>query len=357
MRYCACASESGFERDFAELIENELKELGIETWRDEVGEICGSNGFNVHAFLPGEGEPILFSAHMDTATPGKIVYPIIEGDIIRTNGDSILGGDDKSGIAAVMEALESLIEAPRPHRPIEVFFSICEELGLQGAANADYSKIHSRQAVVLDGSTPGCIMNQTAGIFRMKIELTGKASHSALDPENGVNALKAAAEIISNAEFGYMDGGDSVVNIANLLSPGEANMVADKASFDVEIRAFSEELIEKRKEHILDIISNVCRETPGLAFNWEKTMRTAILHVPIDSSLLIRVIEVLSAMGAKPDLLKSFAGCDASHLDLNGIAAVDFGTGMQKVHSTSEYIRISDLEKTTKFVEGMIDRI
>lgn len=354
MRYCACGSESGQERDFALMIENELKELGLETWRDEIGEACNSNGFNVHGFLPGEGEPILFSAHLDTAVPGKTVTPILMDDRICSDGTSVLGGDDKSGIAAVMEALECLRESPRPHRPVEVFFSICEELGLLGAEHADYSKIRSKQAVVLDGSIPGCVMNQTAGIFRMRVEVRGKASHAALDPNSGVNALKAAAEMICRIPCGYQDGGDSVVNVANFHAPGEGNMVPDLVTFDVEIRAFSAELVDCRRDHALHVVEEICAATEGLSFCWKELMRTAILHVPTDSPLLRRVVKVLEEMDAPPELLKSFAGCDASHLDLNGIAAVDFGTGMQAIHSTEEYILVDDLVKTTHFVEGMM---
>lgn len=357
MRYCACPSESGNEREFALLIEKELQELGLETWRDEIGDKCNSNGFNVHAFLPGEGEPILFSAHLDTAVPGKVVNPVLMEDRICSDGTSVLGGDDKSGIAAAMEALECLVEEPRPHRPVEIFFSICEELGLMGAEHADYSKIRSRQAVVLDGGTPGCVMNQTAGIMRMKVEISGKASHAALDPDGGINALKAAAEVVCRAQLGYHDGGDSVINIANLHAPGEGNMVSDKVSFDVEMRAFSEEALKVRQDYILGIIEDVCNADAGLSYTWKETLRTAILHVPTDSPLLQRVDAVLSAMNAKPRLLKSFAGCDASHLDLNGIAAVDFGTGMQAIHSTEEFILIDDLVKTTLFVESMMEPV
>ena len=355
--YCSCGSESGDELAFCEMIENELKQLGLETWRDEIGGQFGSNGFNVHAYLEGEGEPIMFSAHLDTATPGKTVTPVIDGDVIRSDGTSILGSDDKSGIAAVMEALECLKEAPRPHRPVEVFFSICEELGLLGSEAADYSKIRSREAVVLDGDIPGCITNQTAGILRLHIEMTGRVSHAALDPASGINALKAAAEVVQRTQLGYLDDGFSVINIANFAAPGESNMVSGKASFDVEIRAFSEELREQRRQYILDIVEDVCAGTRGLSYTCEETLRTAILNVERDSPLFIRICEVLAGIGAKPQILKTFAGCDASNLDIHGIAAIDYGTGMNNVHATDEYIYIKDLADTARFVEGMMDAL
>jgi tripeptide aminopeptidase len=355
-RYVTCDSESGSEGRFCAMIEDELVKLGMEVWRDEIGHLCNSDGYNIHAFLPGVGEPILFSAHLDTAVPGIGIVPIIDGDIIRSSGDTILGADDKSGIAAVMEALESYIEdEKRPHRPVEVFFSICEEMGLLGAEHADYSKIKSRQALVLDGSERGCIMNQTAGILRLHVKLFGKSSHAALAPQNGINAVKAASWIIQNIQCGYLDGGDSDINIANLLAPGEANMVPDRASFDVEIRGFATEIIDSRKGHVEDVISWCSKLIPGITYTVETTMRAPVLHVPPESPLLKRLCSVCSSLDISPKLLRSFAGCDAIHLDAHGIETVDFGTGMADVHSVNESILIEDLVRTTLVVEGMME--
>ena len=110
LRYINCPSESGSERSFCELIEQELSALGLEVKRGEVGEKCGSNGFNLYAFLPGDGEPLLLSAHLDTVSPGVGIRPVIEDGVIRSSGDTILGADDKSGVAAILEALETLHE-------------------------------------------------------------------------------------------------------------------------------------------------------------------------------------------------------------------------------------------------------
>ena len=159
LRYINCPSESGSERSFCELIEQELSALGLEVKRGEVGEKCGSNGFNLYAFLPGDGEPLLLSAHLDTVSPGVGIRPVIEDGVIRSSGDTILGADDKSGVAAILEALETLHEGGLAHRPVEVLFSICEELGLLGAKYADYSlfaanrRLFSTQAQTVRSST------------------------------------------------------------------------------------------------------------------------------------------------------------------------------------------------------------
>ena len=109
------------------------------------------------ASIPGTGTPVLFSCHMDTVAPGRGVQPVVEGGVVRSSGDTVLGADDKSGIAAVMEALESLLESGKPHRPVELLFSVCEELGLKGAKYADYSRFASKEALVLDNDIPGLI--------------------------------------------------------------------------------------------------------------------------------------------------------------------------------------------------------
>ena len=138
MDYVRCDSESRDERRFCEKLEAELVALGLEVRRDDVSESTGSNGFNIHARLNGTGKPLLFSCHMDTVFPGKGITPVIRDGVICSDGTTILGSDDKSGIAAVMESLHRIVEGNLPHRTIEVMFTVCEEIGLLGSKNADY---------------------------------------------------------------------------------------------------------------------------------------------------------------------------------------------------------------------------
>ncbi|MDL2236001.1 M20/M25/M40 family metallo-hydrolase, partial [Christensenellaceae bacterium OttesenSCG-928-L17] len=178
LRYIACESESGNEQQFCEMIEADLNKVGFAVYRDKVGNRCNSNGWNIFATMPGEGEPLLFSAHLDTVSPGAGIRPVVKDGVIYSDGSTILGADDKSGVAAILEAAESLVERNARRRPVEVLFTVCEEVGLKGSQYADYSNIKSKEAVVLDSSTLRGIINRAPANTHLYITVHGKSAHA-----------------------------------------------------------------------------------------------------------------------------------------------------------------------------------
>ena len=134
LEYIKIDSESKNEKAMGEKLVADLKTLGLEVKTDKAGEGFGSNGFNVYAYLPGTlpGDPTIMCAHMDTVVPGNGVNPSIKDGVIYTDGKTVLGGDDKSGIAAIMEAVRVILEKDLPHRSTEILFTIGEEGGMQG---------------------------------------------------------------------------------------------------------------------------------------------------------------------------------------------------------------------------------
>lgn len=352
LRYVQCSSESGNEKDFCLLMEEEFKRLGIDFSRDTVGDAIGSNGWNLIASIPGEGEPILFSCHMDTVTPGKGIRPIVDNGVIRSAGDTILGADDKSGIAAVMEALESILEEGACHRPVELLFSLCEEKGLLGARHADYSRLKSKEALVLDTGEIGRVVNRAPAIVHLHIRVNGKASHAGTEPEKGVHALKAAAEAIANITCGHADD-MSVMNVANFVSTGATNVVPDLATFDMEIRSFTEELLQKHIRDAEGALQKACR-TYGATYELALERQCDPLYVPEDASLLTSIREMYADMGIHVKVEGTFGGCDATWLNANGIQALNTGTGMRQCHSVNESITLADLNTITRLVYNLM---
>ncbi len=352
LRYVRCGSESGNERDFCLLIEEEFRRLGIDFLRDVVGEAVGSNGWNLIASIPGEGEAILFSCHMDTVTPGQGILPILENGVIRSAGDTILGADDKSGIAAVLEALECIFEEGVSHRPVELLFSLCEERGLLGSRHADYSRFKSKEALVLDTGEIGRVINRAPAIVHLHIRVHGKASHAGVEPKKGVHALKAAAEAIANITCGQPDD-MSVMNVANFVSEGATNVVPDLATFDMEIRSFTEELLQKHIREAESALQKACR-TYGATYELALTRHSDPLYVAEDGPLLTKVRELYATMGVQVRVEGTFGGCDATWLNAHGIAALNTGTGMQQAHSVHESIALADLQTVTSLVYGLI---
>src|SRR5436309_12940827 len=156
-------SNSRKERDVAERIKKYCEAMGAQVEIDDAGEKVGGNSGNVIARFPGTiggAESIMMSAHMDTVVPGEGVKPVVEGDIIRTDGSTVLGGDDKSGCAVIIETIRCLQEQSIPHTPIDAVFSICEEVGLLGAKHLDLPKVRANYGIVFDSDDPGFLFTK-----------------------------------------------------------------------------------------------------------------------------------------------------------------------------------------------------
>ena len=353
IKYVKTDSQSRDEIRFCDLITSELEALGFKVTKDyNAGEKCGSNGYNIYAKLPGEGTPILLSAHLDTVFPGKNINPVIRDNVIYSDGTTILGADDKAGICSILSAIAYMNENNIAHRPVEVLFSLCEELGLLGSRYADYSVVESRQAVVFDTDTVGRIVNSAAANMVLHFDFFGKSAHAGISPEKGKHALKAAAEAISNIPVGHVDD-ISVMNISNFLAPGKTNVICDKASFDMEIRSLKEERLQEHIQSTLNTISNACKLF-DVTFEYETDRHSNVIAVSEDSTLIKEVVAAYKELGVDATLTQTFGGCDATNLCNAGIEAINVGIGMKDVHGCNEYIAIDDLVTTTKFVLNLL---
>ncbi|MCL2495799.1 MAG: M20/M25/M40 family metallo-hydrolase [Clostridiales bacterium] len=349
IRYVTCPSESRRERPFGELLEEDLKVLGMNPVRQDVGEACGSDGFNLYAMLPGEGEPVLFCAHMDTMEPGVGIKPIIDEGVIRSDGTTILGADDKSGIAATLEAIAEIKASQKPNRPVEVLFTICEEIGLLGAKYADYTMVQSKQAVVLDTGKMGCIINMQAAYMKLYVAIKGKSSHAGVAPELGIHALKAATDAIAKMRCGYL-GENTVMNVANLLAPGKTNAVPDTATFEIEMRSHSQDELTFLAAQTKAQIEEACK-IYGASFTVKEELASDFLKVPADHPLIVQLSGAMEQVGLKASVERTFGGCDATWLSANGISAINIGVGMRDAHSLDENIPVADLVKTAQLLE------
>ncbi len=357
IKYITCSSESCHESAMCRLIEGELDRLGIEHFRDNAGENFGSDGWNVYAFLPGEStaSPLMFASHLDTVTPGTDIHPQIKDGVIRSDGTTVLGSDDKSGVAAIMEAMERLVESGVKHRPVEVLFSISEEIGLYGAKFADYSRFSAKECVTLDHGKTDSIINRSPAQLRMEIKIHGKASHAGVAPEHGIHSLKAACEAIANIPCGYV-GDDSVMNVANLRSLGATNVVPDLTCFDMEIRSFNEETLQKLLADTKAAIATTC-EKYGATWEMEVERHSSVLYVPENGKLIGQLCDALKKRGIEPKIESTFGGSDTTWFNANGISAANIGTGMMNVHSVDEYIAVKDLCDTADLVYEMMTNV
>jgi len=345
-RYVRHASESGHEAGFAGMIAAELEASGCVRIRyDDAAARTGGDSGNLHAVLEGAPglKPILFASHLDTVSPGTGIEPVITDGVIRSSGTTVLGADDKSGVAAIMEALAVAARlAPGKRRTVELLFTVSEEAGLLGSAYASLGGCASTSAVVFDSSEPfGAIVNEGPWASRLSVELAGKAAHAAIRPEEGIHALRIGAELVSTLQLGRLSP-DLTVNVANFLSPGQGNIVPDKASFEVEVRAFSEDMLQ---QHCAGISTSMAAQAQaaGARISIERRDLLPGFIVPANSGLIGELEEALRSTASIPRLVRTFGGSDAANLNRAGIRAVNISTGMKKSHGLDEYLAVADL--------------
>jgi tripeptide aminopeptidase len=291
---------------------------------------------------------------LDTVEPGRGIKPIIEGDVIKTDGSTILGGDPKAGVAAILEAITSSLEEKKDHPPLEVVFTLSEEEGLLGAVNLDYSMVSAKKGITFDGGEEVHYIHVSApGYNRVDLKITGRGAHAGAEPEKGISAIKIAAEIITKLELGRIDE-ETTANIG-LISGGTArNAVPETVEIKGEIRSRDLEKLEKHSEHFKKVIAEVKEKYPDAKFELD-------LHREFDPYLfeenhqfLKEVQEAFKKAGVEPKLIKSGGGTDVNIFHTHGIEAVVVGDADYEAHTTREYVLISQLVMAAKFAEKLI---
>lgn len=357
LEYVQIDSESTHEGAIAARVAEDLKAIGCEVYVDNSGEKTGSETGNLYCTLPGnaEGEPILFAAHMDTVVPGVGVEPVIEDGVIRSKGDTVLGGDDKSGIAAIVEALRTIVEKDLPHPTIEGLFTVCEEVGLRGSRHMDYSRITARKAAVLDSSgDAGKIITAAPGQYKLNASIIGRRAHAGVAPEEGISAIQVLCEAVSNMKLLRIDE-ETTANIGTISAQYATNIVAERAELIGECRSRRDDKLEAQGRHMMDCLQAAC-DKYGAALEGGLTKSYSAYSYPEDDPFVQEVMDACRRAGLEPSLAASGGGSDANNMSANGLKALVLGTGMTKVHTVQEEITVKNLEDTAALVLAMAVR-
>jgi len=344
------------ERKMADYLLQKVKDMGFEPYEDDAGQKIDGNAGNVICRIKGNKErpALLLMAHMDTVVPGLNKKAIIDGDIIKSDGTTILGSDDASGIAVILETITSLKEDNAEHGDIYIAFTVCEEGGLFGAKNLDLTKIPADFAVILDEGGPiGTAAVKAPYYNRFKVTFKGKASHAGIEPEKGISAIMMAARAIAGMpHFGRIDE-ESTSNIGIIQGGHARNIVCDTCTIEGEVRSTGPGKIERLTSEILDHFRKVAEEMGG---STETEVETEYPGFRIDEDApIIQLLRKASEMSGIPlNLVSTGGGSDTNIINDAGIPAVNTSVGMEKVHSTEEYVRISDMEKACHFLTAII---
>ncbi|WP_432665619.1 M20/M25/M40 family metallo-hydrolase [Wukongibacter baidiensis] len=343
------------EKEFAEYVIKLIEELGFEITVDDAGKKCGGNVGNVYGFLKGvdSKKSVCFCAHLDTVTPGEGIKPIRKDGKIFTDGTTILAGDDKSGISAIIEGIRTILEDDTPHGDIEVLFTIGEEKALLGSKNIDINMIKSEMIYVLDsdGSVGGII---AYGPTQTVAEYTvfGKAAHAGVEPERGISAIQVAAEAISNMKLLRIDE-ETTANVGYINAGGPNHIVCDKAVFTSEVRSLKEEKMKAQVKHMCDCVAEAAAK-----YNTTCEIKTSInypaFHLDEDSTILKVASEAVKNLDVPLVIKGTGAGSDCNIFNGMGVDTVILACGITNPHSTEESILEEELCKAAKLVEEII---
>jgi tripeptide aminopeptidase len=358
INYVQIDSLTRSEGKFAKFIAEELKTLGLEVTFDNAGEKVGSDTSNIIALLKGDKDvsPIMFCCHMDTVTPGEGIKPIIKDDVIYSDGTTILGGDNKAGIAAIIEALRIIKEENISHGDIEVVFTIAEEGGLNGAKNLDYSKIKSKTAFVLDsGGDPGEIIVQGPAQDKINVKIKGKPAHAGVCPEEGINAIQVAAAAINKMQLLRIDE-ETTANIG-IINGGEAtNIVTPEVELKGEARSLKDEKLNRQTKHMVECFRWAAEEF-GAKAEIETSRSYSAFKIDENDEIVEIVKRACHKIGLNAYTTSSGGGSDTNILNLNGIKAINLGIGQRKPHTLEEHIKIQDLVNASRLVLEIIKTV
>ena len=339
-------SPSDEEEDVAKHLTERLEVLGFNVARDAHGNLIASeDGTN----------PLMLSAHMDTVEPGRSIKPQVDGDIIRSDGTTILGGDCKAGVAAIMEALDSAKEDASPRRPVAVVVTRGEEIGLIGAANLDYSMIHCKEAVVFDGNGPvNTITGSSPTYMAFDVTVTGRGAHAGVEPEKGISAIRIASEIIGDLPNGRLDE-ETTFNVGLISGGTVRNAVPVEVTFGGEFRSKNTETVDLLGLQVTQALNKARTKYKEAVIKEEMEMLFQMYTLDPNEPVVRMVTDILKDMKLMPDIKPSGGGTDANQMRLNGIDCIVVGMATNEMHTVDEHVVVPDLMATARLCQNIMN--
>jgi len=341
-------------------LKSEMEALGATVSIDDAGEKVGGNVGNLIAHFSGNAQnaqALLLSAHMDTVVPGEGIVPVLDGDILRTNGRTVLGGDDKSGVAIICEVMRVMQENRLPCSDIDVVFTICEEAGLIGAKCLDVGRLRARTGLVLDSDSVGFLFTKAPAANRMEFRVHGLEAHAGVCPEKGINAIKVAAEGIAPMRLGRIDH-ETTANIGVVEGGMAVNIVPNHVILRGEARSHSEEKLNRQTEHMKHCLEEAAarhvleldgkRHSAKVEAKIERDYDR--MDVPESAPIVKLVHAAARSLKLEVKTLATGGGCDANVLNQKGLVVANLSTGMRDIHTVNEWLDLRDLNESAQMV-------
>jgi len=357
LELASIASPSGDERAVTDRVADELRDLGLEVVEDDAGGRIGSNAGNLYARLDPTGEdgtPLFLCAHLDTVPPDASLEPVVDEGIVRNAGGTILGADNKAAVAVMLEASRRLRDEGRRHAGVELVFTQKEEVGLQGAAAFDHSRLAARVGYVYDQAAPiGEIVLGAPHGATLDVTFRGRSAHAGIVPEEGRSAIAAAARAIADLRLGRLDE-ETTANVGVIEGGTARNIVPERCVLRAEARSHDEsklaELVKEMNETLAFAAALAdCEVDVRLAPSYHGyRFRRDDLPVRLAADALSRV-------GYEPTYGLTGGGADANVFNRHGLRCVNLANGMAEIHTADEHIAVADLEGMVEVTLALVD--
>ncbi|OXS62863.1 tripeptide aminopeptidase [Bacillus sp. V-88] len=353
-------SETKEEAEIAKVLTKKFSDLGVEVFEDDTMGETGHGAGNLICTLKGNKDgvdTIYFTSHMDTVVPAKGVKPTLKEDgYIYSDGTTILGADDKAGLATMLESVRVLKENNISHGDIQFIITVGEESGLVGAKALDSSLVKAKYGFALDSDGKvGNIIVAAPTQAKVKATIYGKTAHAGVAPEKGVSAITIAAKAISKMPLGRIDE-ETTANIGRFEGGKATNIVCEQADILAEARSLVPEKMEAQVEKMKAAFTSVAEEMGGRAEVEVQVMYPGFKFKDGDE-----VVEVAKRaakkIGRPSELLTSGGGSDANVIAGFGVPTVNLAVGYEEIHTKSERMPVEELNKLSEMVIAIIKEV
>lgn len=351
-------SETKNEAEINKVLKQKLVDMGFTVEEDDAAAKTGHGANNLIATLEatGKGPAILFSSHMDTVVPGNGIKPQIRDGYVYSDGTTILGADDKAGIAAIFEGIRTMKEQNLTHPTIQVVLTVGEESGLVGSRAMDSSLLKAEMGFILDSEGPvGKITSAGAGQYRIVTKIHGKAAHAGVNPEDGISAISVASKAISRMPLGRIDA-DTTANIGRFEGGKAYNIVTDYVEVWSEARSLVMDKLEAQVKKMTTAFEEAAAEYGATCENDVIFMYHGYKYDE-ETPVVKKAIAAVKRVERNPELVASGGGSDGNVFNGYNIPSVNFAIGYEEIHTKNERMPISELNKAAELVLAIIAEV
>ncbi len=355
---CRIESPSGHERECADRVTRELRSMGLEVEEDDAGPRVGSNAGNLLARIPGaSADSILLCAHMDTVPLTAPVDPVRVDGGWTNAGEGILGADNKTAVAVMIEVARRFTSGAGGGAPpvgIELLFTVCEEISLLGAREFDVGRLHSKFGYVFDHATPiGEIVLAAPTLHRMVAEFRGRAAHAGVRPEDGRSAIAAAARAIAAMRLGRLDP-ETTANVGTIAGGTAVNVVPERCRIEAEVRSIDQQRVETLATEMIDHMQDAADAAEcDLDVTVERMIQGFRTRAKAREVMVAE--QALQACGYQPSHIITGGASDANAFQAAGFACLNLADGTEHNHEPTERISVDALEGLLELVIALVE--